>query len=72
MSVVPRIADVHCSRIVFQPGDRILVTCHYRLEPEQRKKLRQSIERWAGASVEVLIYNPLDFDIEVEHGNILR
>lgn len=72
MSVIPRIADVKCQRIVFRPGDRVLVRCLHRLEDEQVRRLKKSIQRWAGVDVEVLIYNPLDFNLEIEHrGNIV-
>lgn len=65
--VVPRIADVRCERIRFQPGDRVLVKCNHQLEPEQVRRLKRSIQRWAGTDVEVLIYNPLDISLEIEH-----
>jgi len=72
MGVIPRIADVRCQRIVFQPGDRVLVRCNHRLEDEQARRLKKSIQRWAGTDVEVLIYSPLDYNLEIEHrGNIV-
>jgi hypothetical protein len=66
MTVVPRIADVQCSRLVFQPGDRILVKTNYRLDPEARRKLTAGIRKWAGCEVEVLIYSKLDMEISIE------
>jgi hypothetical protein len=69
MAITPRIADVRCTRLVFQPGDRILVRSMHRLEPDQKKKLRRSIEKWAGCAVEVLIVCLQDFDIEIEKRN---
>lgn len=71
MAVVPRIADVQCSRLVFQPGDRIIVRVNHRLEPEERRKLTRSVQRWAGADVEVLVICLLDMDLEVEHRNAI-
>jgi len=62
----PRIADVQCSRLQFQPGDRILVRVHARLDKDQTRKLRKSITKWAGCEVEVLIYNAMEMDISVE------
>jgi F0F1-type ATP synthase delta subunit len=56
---------------MFRPGDRVLVTVHHRLDPEQRKRLTRSIQRWAGEDVEVLLHCPLDYDLKVEHGNII-
>ena len=64
---MPRLADVRCERIRFQPGDRVLVKANCRMELEQKAKLRKAIERWAGCAVEVLIYCPLDFTLEIEH-----
>lgn len=66
MAVRPRIADVQCSRLQFQPGDRILVKTTHRLTQDEKKKLRRSVERWAGCAVEVLVYSVLDMEITVE------
>ncbi len=66
MGVRPRIADVQCSRLVFQPGDRILVRVYHKIDKDQMRKLRKSVTKWAGCDVEVLIINALDMDIEVE------
>ena len=66
MAVRPRIADVKCSRLQFEPGDRILVRTYYNLDRDQTSKLRKSITKWAGCEVEVLIYNATEMDIQVE------
>ena len=71
MPAMPRIADVKCSRLQFQPGDRILVRTHARLDPRQTKHLRASIEKWAGCAVEVLIYSLLDMDVVVEKKELI-
>ncbi len=63
---MPRIADVQCSRLVFEPGDRILVRTTHSLDNEAKRKLRKSILKWAGVEVEVLIICLLDLDIEIE------
>ena len=65
MAVTPRIADVHCTKIVFQPGDRLMVRTRCRLEPEAKRRLEKMIRQWAGEDVNVLIYCPLDFTTEV-------
>ncbi len=62
----PRIADVQCSRLVFEPGDRLLVRTTHRLNNEEKRKLRKSILKWAGVEVEVLIICLLDLDIEIQ------
>ena len=67
MPVVPRIADVRCQRIVFQPGDRVIVRSYHRLDSPQRKQLERSIKRWAGTDVEVLVYCTQDLDLGIEH-----
>ncbi len=66
------IADVQCSRLQFEPGDRILVRSNYRLDNDAMRRLRKSIIKWAGCEVEVLIICLLDFDIEIEKKNVLR
>ena len=63
---MPRIADVQCSRLVFEPGDRILVRSNHRLNTEEKRRVRKSILKWAGVEVEVLIICLLDMDIEIE------
>jgi len=66
MPVVPRIADIQCSRIQFEPGDRVLVKVNHRINQEDRKRLTRSIKKWAGVDVEVLIYCILDMDITID------
>lgn len=63
--VVPRLADVQCSRLQFQPGDRVLVRVRHRISPEQRKRLQKTVERWAGDHVEVLVID-LGMEVEIE------
>lgn len=63
---VERLVDVSCTKIKFEPGDRILVQCYRPLNLESRKRLRGIIERWAGREVEVLIYDVSQMDIKVE------
>ncbi len=72
MPLRPRIADVQCSRLQFQPGDRILVRSHHRLNADDERKLRRSIQKWAGEPVEIFIYCVLDHEIEVEKKAGLR
>lgn len=65
---MPSIAEVHCSRLKFQPGDRILVTVYARIDRGQEKKLKATIAKWAGCEVEVLIINGLEMNIDVRSG----
>ena len=72
MTLRPRLADVRCTRLKFEPGDRILVRSFHRLTPDEERKLRRTIQRWAGVEVEVLIYSTQDCEIEVEkRGRVL-
>jgi hypothetical protein len=70
--VRPRIADVQCSRLKFEAGDRVLVRTYHTLSRDEERKLRKSIQRWAGVEVEVLIYNANQMEIEVDKPTIPR
>lgn len=64
----PWIADIECTRLKFEPGDRILVRTYQKLDKDQEKRLKRSIQKWAGVEVEILIINVLELDINVESG----
>lgn len=64
----PRLADVQCSRLRFQPGDRVIVRVHRPISKEQEKRLKRVVERWAGDCVEVLVINDLEMSVHVEAG----
>lgn len=64
---LPHLADVRCTPMRFQPGDRILVKVYTNLSAEQERKLRRVVERWAGGICEVLIINANTTEIQVEH-----
>ncbi len=72
MTLRPRIADVQCSRLRFQPGDRMLVRSHHRLTNDEKRKLRKSILKWAGEPIEIFIYCLLDYEIEIVKRRGLR
>ena len=65
---LPKIANVQCSRLVFQPGDRIIARVCTDLDRDQKRKLLQSVRKWAGTDVEVLLIDVRVFDIEIEKG----
>lgn len=67
----PRIADVQCSRMQFEPGDRLLVRTYVELDAEQKKKLSRSIQKWAGPDIEVLIINATQMEIEVQKKELI-
>lgn len=50
-----RLADVHCTPMRFAAGDRILVTTRVPVDPNQKKQIQKTVERWAGNHVEVLV-----------------
>jgi len=62
----PQIADVRCSRLAFEPGDRVLVRTYRKLEPDERRRLRRAVQRWAGEDVEVLIYDATEMEVTID------
>ena len=64
----PHVADVQCSRLTFQPGDRVIVRVRTKLDQHQQKRLRKSVQKFAGCEVEVLIVNELEMDFEIQKG----
>lgn len=66
MALRPRIADVHCSPLRFQPGDRLLVRTTHHLDEEQKRKLARSIRKWADCEIEIFIYCIQDMEIKVD------
>lgn len=72
MPVKPRLADVHCSRLKFEPGDRVLVRSRHMLDKEQIKKIKRTVQRWAGCEVEVLVVCLPAFDVEIEKAPKIR
>jgi len=62
---MPKIANIQCHRLRFEKGDKIIVRVYGELSQEQKHKLRDSVQKWAG-DVEVLIVDTRKFDIEVE------
>lgn len=67
----PRLADVQCSRVQFQPGDRILVRVYQQLSPEQHKRLQRTVEKWAGGVAEVLIINANQMEIQLDRPTLV-
>jgi hypothetical protein len=65
-NIKPKIAEVQCQRLTFEPGDRIIVRVNGRLDKDQHKRLVHSIEKWAGVAVEVLVIDLNIMDIEIE------
>jgi aspartate 1-decarboxylase len=68
MGVRPRLADVKLHAVQFQPGDRIIVDVYQQVSEEQMKKIKKTVEKWAG-DVEVLVVNRNLFSVEVVRGD---
>ncbi|KKN88364.1 hypothetical protein LCGC14_0249270 [marine sediment metagenome] len=66
--VRPRLANVQCTRMQFQPGDQVIVKSRHRLSKEDALKLKRTVEKWAGDVVEVLVVDLTLMDVEIEHG----
>lgn len=62
----PGIANINCQRLIFEPGDRIIVRHQGQLDVDQQRKLTKSIQQWAGCEVRVLIIDTTRMDIEIE------
>ena len=75
MTAVPRLADVQLTRIVFEPGDRLIVRSRVPLSKEDAIRLHRTVQRWAGDHVEILVVdlNKMEVDIErsTERGKII-
>ena len=70
----PRVADVHCEKIHFEPGDRLVVSLRAPLEREHIVKLRKSLTKWAGVDIEILFVPEYLYSIKIEknqHDSIL-
>ncbi len=63
---LPKLAEVHCTPIRFEPGDRVLVRLRQTLTRDQRKRLQRTVEKWAGSHVEVLLIDLTIMDIEIQ------
>jgi len=62
----PRLAEVRCSKIDFQPGDRILVQVYHRLDRDKHRRLEKMIREWAGEDVKILIVDRTQWELHIE------
>ncbi len=67
----PNLANLECSRMKFEPGDRVLVRTHRNLSRDEMRKLRKTISKWAGCEVEILFVNALEVDLGIDPKNKL-
>lgn len=64
---VPRLAEVSCKKHRFLPGDRVIVNVFERLSTSDTKRLRRTVQKWAGQDVEILIVDNTVAEVFVEH-----
>jgi len=67
MPATPRLADVHCIPMRFEPGDRILVKLKFMADKEAIRKVHRTVQKWAGDHVEVLVIDPR-MELEITSG----
>ena len=63
MAKRPRLAEVNCTRLAFEPGDRVLVRTYHPLSDDERRKLQRAVQRWAGTDIEVLIIDAMQMEV---------
>lgn len=66
MHPLPRLADVCCTPVHFQPGDRIIVRLYQRMDGESMARLKRTVERWSGGQTEVLVVDTTIADLEIQ------
>ena len=66
MAAKQKLADVQCTRMKFEPGDKLIVRVRHTLHPDQRKNLKRGVQKWDGEGVGVMIVEVPLLDIEVE------
>ena len=62
----PRIADVHCEKIQFEPGDRILVGLRAPMDRDAVEKLRKSLIKWAGVEIDILFVPEYLYSVKID------
>lgn len=62
----PRLLDVQCQRLEFQPGDRVIARVYHRLTRDEKRKIQKMVERWAGDHVEVLVIDSTMMEVYVD------
>jgi len=63
---MPKIANIDLSRVRFFPGDRLIVRVCSDLTDRQRGRLLETVRKFAGCNVEILLVDTRKFDVEVE------
>ena len=68
---LPRVANVDFSRLKIEAGDRVIVRYRCDMTKEQLKRLRNTVSKWAGEEVRVLLIDERFMDIDVEKARLL-
>jgi len=66
-----RLAEVSCSKVQFSPGDKLLVNVFFSMTNEEKKKLRITINKWAGCELNILIVDNTKMEITIDKRNTL-
>ena len=62
-----RLAEVNCSRIQFQPGERLLVRVWCDMSAAEQAKLKKTIMQWVDQSdVKILIIDARKVDLQID------
>jgi len=62
----PRIADVHCEKIHFEPGDRLVVSLRAPMDRDAVEKLRKSLIKWAGVEIDILFVPEYLYSVKID------
>ena len=61
-----RLADVQCSRMQFEPGDKLIVNVNHPLDKDAHTRLMATIQKWAGVDVNILIVDRTQMQVRLE------
>ena len=62
VSKAPPLSSISPTKKQFTPGDRIIARTG-KLSPDQAKKIRRAVEKYAGVEVRVLVWNALQLKL---------
>lgn len=62
----PRLAEVQCLPVELKSGDRIIVRLKQSLDVKATKKLYETVQKWAGKDVLILIIDETIMDLQIE------
>lgn len=62
----PRTANINVERYKFQTGDRVLVRVYERLDKDTYQRIYNTVRKWAGKDVEILVIDETRMTVDVE------